>query len=709
MIHALPDSPKIEKHLFDSYQPKNKSPRNSDNLENKRQSLNLESSSPKSVIPKSFTEMDINHKYLGPNSIMTTPTPGSPAYKQLGESSSNTTPGVTPTYESSPTECTFYQSNNLKSPHKSDHNVNNYENLLTTISITYKAPKSAVSSPVKSPYSNMYENVIPNPEKAFIPTSTASLPIQEASQPDMLDPNYSTAEERPKSLSALEDMTSSKDSTIKPNLSSGAVCNTSEQFSVGSMNDQKTISSNMSSGSNIQYTPSISSAPYHCIDNNSEHLSPTDMSLSEVIESSFDNLTTSQTSVSFPVSFSKNSFSPNVSPTQIYGSSQDLFTPLSPTDNKNASEDALSTDVLSLASEDWLTDRPTSVNLIEFSPLEPPPGVITSPSRFTNNEKRKSDETEPLDENAVYQQVKYFRRSVHEVNALLEIGTEKPITAQRDEEEEHIYEDVQTDSLGTEQNIVGESVSNNEVVKENTSNKKDTAEENYDSLEPSNVHIYENIQCGSLKDDEVHVYENVEIKKKTDKNDIENATESNTKVVEAEKTSDVDRDVEIQEETVNNVQNVSGSAVLEEVGVEKVEHSLPNKDSTNENNSHKLKKFYEKDSLPPCLRARNLKYQLKTRSLDEEQFEKEFGSHLNRRRISFDENASFNKTNSLPKMLNQPKCLPNADCKVESMHLAHSNENVSTSNLTDCEDQKKRERIERYKEERRKILQDKYR
>lgn len=101
-----------------------------------------------------------------------------------------------------------------------------------------------------------------------IPTSTASLPVQEASQPDIIDllsiPQNEPSD-RPKSLSALEDTLSSTDSTLKAN-SSGAICNTSEPLSLTlSLNDQKTsISSNQSSGSNIQYTASLSSAlPYY--------------------------------------------------------------------------------------------------------------------------------------------------------------------------------------------------------------------------------------------------------------------------------------------------------------------------------------------------------------------------------------------------------------------------------------------------------------
>ncbi|CAH1997077.1 unnamed protein product [Acanthoscelides obtectus] len=150
------------------------------------------------------------------------------------------------------------------------------------------------------------------------------------------------------------------------------ICNTSEQLSLGSLNEQKTFSSNQSSGSNIQYTPSVSSAPpYHCIEN-SERLSLSDLSLSEVMESS-ENLTTSQTSVSFPASASKNSLSPNVSPTQVYDrSAEDLLN----TDNKLTS-DGLSTDNLSLDPDVWNEDRPSGVNLIDFSPVETKAEVCT--------------------------------------------------------------------------------------------------------------------------------------------------------------------------------------------------------------------------------------------------------------------------------------------------------------------------------------------
>lgn len=635
VIHPFPESPVVQTNkLFDSYQPKNKSPRNSDNLEkaDKRQSLDLENTAVKTSVPKSLTDLDLSQPYLGPNSLLTTPTPGSPGYKQLGESSANTTPGVSPTYDSS-SENTF-QKTELKSPTSKTHN---YENIKTTISITYRSPpRSTPASPLKPPVNNIYENVILNTEKVDIPTSTASLPVQEAS----LTVNGEYTPDRPKSLSALEDLTSVNDSTVKNNLSSSAICNTSEQYSLGSYNDQKTLSSNQSSTSNIQYTASISSAPYHHIEN----FSHSDLSLSEVVESSLDN--TSQTSLSFPASPSKNSASPNVSPTQIYDcSSHELLTPLTPTETKNTSEGLSIENLENLPAE----GEECPVNLIEFSPTE---------SRFINNDKRKSDETESIDDTSIYQQVKYFRRSIHEVNALLDMKNEKIEDDQEKKETE-------------------ESVEKNECL-----------EETYDSLESENVHLYENIEGESMRS--VNVYENIEIKTDKEENEVE---DSSCTVEDKEKEVDI-------------------SSVP---GDNPVLHLEESEDSTNVSNCHRLMKFYEKDSLPPCLRARNLKHQMKTRSLDEEEFEKEFGMNsIVGRRTSFDEGIGYRnnslgyKTNSLPKTLNQPKSLPLDDGKVDSLHLAHSSEHINP-NLSEEEQQKKRERIERYKEERRRILQDRYR
>lgn len=565
VVHALPQIEPIP----DSYQPKNKSPRNSDVLIDKRQSLNLEREVAKQNVPKSFTEVDISRSFLDASSLAATPTPQSPGYKQLGESSTNTTPDFSPTTE------IVYQ--NLNGDKKNNHN---YENILTTISITYKSPpRSVQSSPLKTPSNidSVYENVIVTVEKALIPTSIASLPYQEASQPNNEFLHESEKSDRPKSLSALDD--SSNDMTLKPNLSSSAICDTSEQISLVSFTDQ---SSNQSSRSNVQYTPSLSSGVYQMMEN-SDRISSTDLSLSEVLHSSTENL--SPTSNSFPLSYSKNS-SPNVSPNSFV-------------DDEETREKS---------------------DLIEFSPTE----ETDETSRFSLNDKRKSSETETFDDTSIYQQVKFFRRSIHEVNALLEIDEEK-----RAEEEE----------------------------------------ENYDSLESDKIHVYENVTGEALKSD-INSYENIEIK-------TEDNRDLKPKICVKDLTS------RFEDKSVDN------NAVL----------------SKDNSTNLRLKKSYEKDGLPPCLRARNLKNQLKTRSLDEEEFKKECGV-AGPRRKSMDEGLGY-KTNSLPKTLNPPKVIPIDDQgKLISIHLAHSSENV---NLTPEEDQRKRERIEKYKEERRKFLHDKYR
>ncbi|VEN59449.1 unnamed protein product [Callosobruchus maculatus] len=407
---------------------------------------------------------------------------------------------------------------------------------------------------------------------------------------------------------------------------------------------------------------------------------------------SSENLTTSQTSLSFPVSLSKNSLSPNVSPTQVYDrSAEDLLN----TETKNTSE-GLSTDNLSLDPDGWHEERPNSVNLIDFSPVEPKvveTGEAPSPSRLSNNDKRKSDETEPLDENAIYQQVKYFRRSIHEVNALLDLENEPAANEKPRSDDKHDYEyiEIRTSEENTE---------------ETNEPKTELLEENYDSLEPESNHIYENVDANSVPNEESDgAYEKVEMSQhKTEALDLKEKGDKIDDVALCA-VDDTKNDSEETLEPVNNVCVPSEKPVLP-LDVRSVDSSLT--DSTN-NSSPRFKKFYERDSLPPCLRARNLKNQLKTRSLDEDEFEKEFNNRgaNNRRRISFDENAPGFKTNSLPKMLNQPKSLPAIDGKLESLHLAHSTENMGV--LTEEEEQKKRERIEKYKEERRKILQDKYR
>lgn len=93
----------------------------------------------------------------------------------------------------------------------------------------------------------------------------------------------------------------------------------------------------------------------------------------------------------------------------------------------------------------------------------------------SQNEKRKSDETESYDDNAIYQQVKYFRRSIHEVNALLDLEA-------------------------------SEKTPGSESSKSFETDAKDTAKEpdgeaNFDSLEHDGHHVYENLEGESLRCD----------------------------------------------------------------------------------------------------------------------------------------------------------------------------------------------------------------
>ncbi|CAG9769976.1 unnamed protein product [Ceutorhynchus assimilis] len=728
VVHAMPISP--EDGGFSG--PKNKSPRNSDNLDNKRQSLNLESTNLNHPITKSYTDLELNRQYLAGASLMTTtPTPTSPGYKQLGESSGNTTPGYSPNCENTPPEIGYenLRKNDLDTPKKPPLTPN-YENILTTISITYKSPpRSAAASPMKNP---VYENVILNAEKVDIPTSTASLPIQEASQPDICDGveflSVQKPSDRPKSLSALEDNHSSTDSTIKAN-SSSAICNTSEQSSLTlSLNDQRTVSSNQSSGSNIQYTASLSSAPpYHYIDN-SGRLSPTDLSLSEVVQSSLSNLTTSQTSISTPISPSK--ISPNVSPTT--------------SDSRNLSNENL----LTKDNEVWSIQRPTSINLIDFSPQDVP----NSPSRScSQNDKRKSDETESYDENAIYQQVKYFRRSIHEVNALLDMdaseqtpGSENIDNDKQIEEDETNFDSLENEVSHVYENLEGESLRHDDVSSSRSEDNNKTDETDATSQSIKEEEVVEAKERFKVKD----LTSRFEVKKNGNVESGVKATARKTSLTESGSDKGVDRS--LSEENASTISSnstnrmcmfyekensdfdqkstistskthskssnsTSKSSNRETLSSEKSTTEERSMSSSSSSSMNRLRIFYEKDSLPPCLRARNLKNQLKTRSLDEDEFEKECGlSETNQRRKSMDENIGY-KTNSLPKVLNQPKLLPkDENGQMESLHLSHSSEKINMlggepKNSEEDEEQKKRERIEKYKEERRRILSEKFR
>lgn len=622
---------------------------------------------------KSFTENDLGKTALtGTASV----TPQSPMYRPLGESSTNTT--------TSPTEITYQ---NL---HKSElaavakslkPTTPTYENVLTTISITYKSPPiSAESSPLKTQadFDSIYEDVTIIPEKAMVPTSTASLPIQQASQPELRGENYldllREKDDRPKSLSALDNVVRQKEH-MNINLSSSVAYDTNEQLSLFSVDELKTFSSNRSSGSNIQFTPSSTSAPYQFIENTH---SPSDLSLSEVMQGSTDNLTESRTSFSFPIS--SKSMTPNVSPTPLKSDTQsleDLLTPVSPLETRNTSECSLLQEIQSEVMENAKLRLGDSVgdNLIDFSPLvDEDASLIKDNCESSLKEEVDGvikDEGEDVD---VYQQVKYFRRSINEVNSLLQSAEEEVV--QEEPSEIQVSQDV-------------DDVEEKEVEMEQ---EEEEEVHSFDSLEP---HLYENIQGEDMRREELGVvYENVEIKRETDNSDSKDQMSVKDLLMKFGQCKEVenicDQPVEVVEDT-------------------KVEEEAPQTEPAKESpTSQRPRKFYEKDSLPPCLRARNLKNQMKTRSLDEEEFKKEFDLDAGSRRKSLEEVGSY-KSNSLPKTLNQPKMLPRdaAEGEIESFHMSHVGENGGKDVGDEEEEAKKRERIEKYKEERRKFLQEK--
>lgn len=140
-------------HESTSHEPRNKSPRNSHAIN--RHSLNFEPAE-KIGIPKSLTEIDISSGFN---------TPATPKYAPL-DNSTDTTPILSPDVPKA-----IYE-NVPKSP--------TYENVLTTISITYRSPVKVRSGVGES----IYEDVELCPERAGVPTTVAELPKQEATQPD---------------------------------------------------------------------------------------------------------------------------------------------------------------------------------------------------------------------------------------------------------------------------------------------------------------------------------------------------------------------------------------------------------------------------------------------------------------------------------------------------------------------------------------------
>lgn len=289
-----------------------------------------------------------------------------------------------------------------------------YENVLTTISITYKSPKKSLNRN-NNEQQSIYEDVlVVNPEKALVPTSTASLPVQEASVPIVKD---STDDKRPKSLSALEELSK----TIKPIDVIGRSLSKDSLSSQKKLISSDTCSSTKSSELNLSDVQTailheITSTNYQSIDSPNSPL--TDLSLSEIVNTSTENFNSSQSSVSFPISTSQ--LSPNVSPTRL--------------------------------------DSPCTnhVNdLIQFSP---------------------DDNNDDGDDEDIYQQVKYYRRSIHEINALLNDAKVSDETETTDKSATYIDSDVYEDKTKIK------------------STDSLTQSLDYDSLEGASLNEYENLK-----------------------------------------------------------------------------------------------------------------------------------------------------------------------------------------------------------------------
>lgn len=513
-----------------------------------------------------------------------------------------------------------------------------YENVLTTISITYKSPTKRFSNSSLSAAAtdSIYEDVTKSIERAHVPTEPAVLPTQGANQPDIKETTSSGNDQRPKSLSALEELRAAKENGhMRTNLSTSAVCNSKSEARTISTNNETlgksseaTLNSSVSSDLvNTSNGSSASAAPlYHFIDNNNE-LSPTDLSLSEIVQqSSSDNLSGDQ--YSCPATPTQNSLSPNVSPAHVFGSDK----------TRNTSESSLIEGKISENSDRNPTSKLNSLesdDFMRFSPTESIDGV-------RERDKRKSSES--ADDNSIYQQVKYFRRSVHEINALLELEAQKTPAK---------LEDI------------------------------------FDSL------------------DDAHIYENVVDGKVDGKLEIESS--SGGDILQEE---DVCEKVDVK--SLTNIfeefreKSPQNAAIKSETNCEKITDNFTEK-ICNLVEERSKRNNYDRDSLPPCVRLRNLKHAIKTRSLDEREFNKECGESghsVALRRKSFDENLGGYNVNG-PKTLNQPKELPATAAGDENMHV-HLSRSIENKIGQLNEQKLNRERIEKYKEERRRELHERY-
>ncbi|GLV36917.1 Cd GTPase activating protein-related [Carabus blaptoides fortunei] len=870
VIHHNEETPvsKATSSQFEGYQPKNKSPRNS-NITN-RHSLNFEKVD-KMSIPKSLTEMDIGGKLTVPGShssgftLNLTPTPQTPNYKPLEGTSSTTTPILTPDTNHSDamyTNLNRYSDNmerfsapdgtvyeNLNSPNGDKSPASpNYENIKTTISIIYKSPVKSANA------ENIYEDVELNPEKAVVPTTAASLPVQEASQPTL--DQYSQSPVLPISpvgsprlslettfdasiVTVCSDSISGGSSTLKDEAIDSQIARSAENIRLSDSDTLSPFTRQISSESVSRQRPSselsirqISSETLshnsrdflHKISNsrkisnenislnrsrehesatnvNSRQNSSDNVSFNEVtrqkrastaaerpkdlkltnksvddVGKSFDSaadMTKSSDSLSslqvtpcdnsrkslpsptdeismsevVQSSLSTNNASPHSSSTSRQSNSPALSPVVSPINVSNCTSQMSHLEI-SAADEFTRNDTNTSSrsSLLQSptkshtrTSLEPICKTFGSTDELsssynksfsTSNDKRKSCDAEILDENAIYQQVKYFRRSVHEINSLLDLPSDEthaeevPLmkSESADNSSDNISEQLSktpdreiclhTQLSGDATPILDNSSCTNAVLE---------SMNHFDSLEPENIHLYENVEVGRNHKDldtprsRMHdcepkklditpdIVQDIPVCSKcsdpepletaVQKSNVRNLTskfetkENSIKTVDEPKNTKEELELALKsEDGVTNCDQISGSVVNQ--------------------NKHKAHN-YDKDNLPPCLRAKNAKNSIKTRSLDENAFVTEFGranSSLQRRKSLDDRTSSY--INS--KLLVEPQKVSSSttDVRIDSQ-LTHK---AAIDALTAGTEQKlNRERIEKYKEERRNFLREKYR
>lgn len=741
-----------------------------------------------------------------------TPTPGTPNYKPLDNSSDSTpllSPDLSPDpevqYENMNSSGQFLIFDETKSfsPEKMYENLKckspTYENVKTTISITYR-------SPVKNKADNIYEDIELNPERAVVPTTVAELPEQEASQsrisaenrPQELDLSNQITEEFLKSCD--DDSNGFKSTTYKSlSLSSTPLSPTDIENSKKSlispteisMTERSSESSSNSSSISPQTSPQKKSSPLRSSSSPSfENL----LSSMANFGSSIDNVSPDRS----PISRSPSNDSPILRHIPFLGQQSPLLIGTSPVLDSGALGDSIMRHEQILRHESPIlvnqstADSSFEHNLVRGSPVLKQDGPIlryespildesTKPSlspenmnispensinferspirsqetsqsskflsqdnsnsskfdvkspvssqssllnniaqidspnsssnsleaihrtsdsskstddsslglKMSNNDKRKSCDDEILDQNAIYQQVKYFRRSVHEINSLLEQEQAQKFEPQEQSKEQKFTSEEQIFEHKTDENKFFEPHLINFEQKLNIFENLQSTVEHNQNLEQNQMDSIENFD--SLEAENVHLYENVPKNKDLD-------------AIKTRMHENEPKKLEISLEEVQILPLCSKCGTDTENSVKKLTNKFEmcTKESENENKIEIKGKIYDKDGLPPCLRAKNAKNNVKTKSLDENAFVTEFGRSnpiLQRRKSLDDRTSSY--INS--KMLIEPKNSPETRSTNDVSQIEPKIECPIT------EQKLNRERIEKYKEERRNFLREKYR